>query len=252
MVETLATLTRRIPLDGIYNFRDLGGYRSADGRTVRWRTVYRSDALRWASDSDVRTVARGLGVNTVVDLRTEHAVAEEGTGPIVSRVKQYHHLPLFGEAEVRHWQSEQQAYELTDLYVWILESRGKRIRHVFEQLAQVSSYPVVFHCFAGKDRTGVIAALLLGALGISRKQIVADYALTEGALSRIIARLEAQPRRDGPARPPSFLEARPETMTALLDWIDERHGSVPGYLSSVGVSETVTQQLCSALLVRHH
>ena len=170
---------RLVPLEAIHNFRDLGGYELADGRTIGWGRLFRADGLYRATDLDVDTFD-GIGLRTVVDLRSSPETAEWGSFPVDRHPVAYVHLPIIDAT----WR-EQELPEVddsdrgtVDFLVWayrdMLRAGGDRFAAAMHTLALPESMPAVFHCAAGKDRTGVLAALILGALGIDRQLVVAD------------------------------------------------------------------------------
>src|SRR5262249_59567913 len=138
---------------------DLGGYPAADRRTVRWRRVFRSDALHLLTRPDVARIRDELGVRDVIDLRSSAEVRSEGRGPLAEHAVRFHHVPLF-DAEVRGEDRERAArISLADRYVFLTDLAGDRIARVVRMLADADA-PAVYHSAAGKDRTGVVSALL--------------------------------------------------------------------------------------------
>lgn len=241
-------MDRLINLDGCLNFRDLGGYPTRDGRRVRWRLLFRSDALHLLTASDVLRLRDELRIGEIVDLRSSSEVRADGQGPLAAEPIRFHHLPLFdGNAVANGDRSE--AYTLGDRYFLLAEFAKGPIGRVITVLAEASA-PAVYHCAAGKDRTGVISAVLLSLLGVKDEIIVADYAATQQNLDAIIDRLMAS---DGyqtmlSALPPDTLHAKPETMIALLDRIRTEYGSMQAYARSADVSEEAIERLRARLL----
>lgn len=233
-------MQRHIPLDGCLNFRDLGGYPTRDGRRVRWRRLFRSDALHRLSADDVRRLRGELAVATVVDLRSSGERRTERPGPLAAEDVRFHHVPLFdGGGEL-----PTEPTTLSDRYFALAEYAKGAVVRVVEVLAG-SDGPALYHCAAGKDRTGLISAVLLGALGVRDEVIVADYALTRQNLDAIIERLDETEgyREMLAALPPDTLHAEPETMVSLLDRVRERYGSMREYLRSAGTDEATFRQL---------
>lgn len=235
---------RWIPLEGCYNFRDLGGYATADGRRVRRGRLYRSDGLQLLTDADVRRIEDELGVRAVIDLRTDVEVDTDGVGKLaVDR----HHLPIF-DSEPRDG-APPLPVDLGELYFAMIRFARKRIARVLDCIASQED-PTIFHCAAGKDRTGVVGAVILGLLGVEERDIVDDYAFTSRNLDRIVARLEGS---DGYAvvyreLPPETLHAAPETMASLLARTRERYGSMREYARFAGVGDGTLARLEARLL----
>jgi protein-tyrosine phosphatase len=242
-------MLRLIDLEGCLNFRDLGGYPAADGRAVRWRRVFRSDALHLLTPGDVARIRDELGVRDVIDLRSSAELRSEGQGPLAEHAVRFHHVPLF-DAEVRSEDRERAAQiTLADRYVFLAELAGERIARVVRLLADADT-PAVYHCAAGKDRTGVISALLLGLLGVPDEVIVADYVATRENLDAIVDRLRSL---DGyramlDALPPDTMHAEPETMLEFLARLRETHGSIEAYARQAGLPSDAVARLRERLL----
>ncbi|GGP02945.1 tyrosine-protein phosphatase [Nonomuraea glycinis] len=224
-------MSRHIKFTNIHNFRDVGGYATKDGRTVRWRRLYRADSLGRLSGQDLDTF-RALRVKTVIDLRHAHEVAGSGRVPEEDGLA-YHNLPVEG----RRWNNVPYdgtppvARFLADRYLEVTEDGVAHLRTAVTTIAQADCAPVVVHCAAGKDRTGLLTAMILSLVGVAEDDIVADYALTGLATERFIAdwrlRHPDAPMWDG------FGLAPAETMRLFLDDLASRHGSVEGYVTDV-------------------
>jgi protein-tyrosine phosphatase len=243
-------MQRLIVLDGCLNFRDLGGYPTTDGRRVRWRQLFRSDALHLLSGADVAHLRDTLHIGDVVDLRSTAEVETDGRGPLGAETIRFHHLPLFdGDTTARS--ERPAAYTLADRYFLLAEFAKVPIARVITTLAGTTA-PAVYHCAAGKDRTGVISAVLLGLLGVRDEIIVADYAATQENIDAIIDRLMASEGYQTllSALPPDTLHAQPETMVSFLARIRLEYGSMHEYARSAGVPDEAIVQLEARLLTR--
>jgi protein-tyrosine phosphatase len=243
------TVERQIDLDGCVNFRDLGGYPTVDGRRVRWRTLFRSDALHALTPDDVCRFRDELGMTDIVDLRSSYELENEGRGSLETEAIAFHHLPLFDGNTSAADREAAMHLSLGERYLGLMEIAREPIARVIEKLA-LSKGGAIYHCAAGKDRTGVISAVLLGALGVSNDLIVADYALSSENLDAIIDRLVnmkgyAHTVEDLPA---DTLHARPETMQTVVATIDTNYGSMAGYLCDIGVTDETLALLRSKCL----
>ena len=241
-------MERHIVLEGCLNFRDLGGYPTADGRRLRWRRLFRSDALQGLSEADVRLLRDEIGLGAVVDLRSSAELEREGQGLLAKEAIPFHHLPLFdGNGPANPPPAE--AINLADRYFLLAEFAKSAIAQVVTVLAE-SGAPAVYHCAAGKDRTGVISAVLLGLLGVRDEVIVVDYALSQRNLDGIIDRLNQMEgyRSMLEQLPPDTLHAEPETMIQLLERVGEKYGSMREYLASAGVGAQVVERLEAQVL----
>ncbi|MEU7867430.1 tyrosine-protein phosphatase [Dactylosporangium sp. NPDC049140] len=214
----------------LFNFRDLGGYATADGRVTRWRRLFRSDSLSRIDPADAASFT-ALGVRTVIDLRRPREVERDGRVHAFHGLT-YHHLhPVHAE-----WEEATDAAETSDArwlanrYLDLAEHGHAAITAAVEVIADADNAPVVVHCVAGKDRTGVVSAVTLGALGVPDDVIAEDYALTQGATERSMQFL----RRLNPEvakMPTRWLDSPAETMQLFLADLRERHGSVRAYLA---------------------
>jgi protein-tyrosine phosphatase len=242
-------LKRRIDVEGCNNLRDLGGYPTEDGGRVRWRTLFRADALHHLSVSGVATLSEELRIGDVVDLRSSAEVALDGRGPLEGESVRFHHHPLF-DGDVSPADRERAfGLSLGDMYYGMLDRARGPIARVLETLAGAEA-PAVFHCTAGKDRTGVVSAVILGLLGVRDEVIVADYAASREALDAIVERLmSSEGYRDMWSHlPPDTLHADPETMASLLARVRAEFGSMRDYARAIGVADADVDRLARRLL----
>lgn len=256
--------SRLISLEGGCNFRDLGGYETTDGRRVRQGHLYRSGVLAYFTPRDHKTLSQ-LGIRAICDLRRDEERLHEPTK-----------WPNATDVELLHWDDERDHTSTSKLYgkrtsadtrAAMLELyRGMplwldlRLRGLFECVA-AGGVPMLFHCSAGKDRTGLAAALLLSVLGVPRDTILADYAMTNEAVDLEqflqLRRKSAlglgslkHPLLEMPeeARGP-MLRADTDYLAAALAQIESEYRSVDSYLSeALGVNETQREQLKGLLL----
>jgi protein tyrosine/serine phosphatase len=232
---------RWIELDGAVNVRDVGGLTTRDGRTTKAGVLLRSDNLQGLSDKDVRRLVDDHGVRTVLDLRTPTEVRSEGPGPLVAEGLRHVNLdliPTWDEDEgtdriVPHERREEG--DLSHFYLTYLDAMPQSVVDALRVIADSASGPVVVHCAAGKDRTGVIVALALHVAGVQRDEIVADYALTGERIEAIRDRLASSPTyaEDMKSRPLDDMRPHPLSMRHLLDRLDEL-GGVEAWLTEHG------------------
>jgi protein-tyrosine phosphatase len=241
---------RQLSLEGCFNFRDLGGYPTADGRRVRWRRLFRADSLSRLTGPDFEQLG-AVGLATVVDLRTASEVTERGRVEWPAPGITYHHLPMLDVLPERDEYVEWAAPAfVADRYTDMLATGAPAVADALRVLADPRSHPAVIHCAAGKDRTGIISALVLGLLGVSDEDIVSDYALSRDNMTRMLVRLREE--RPGAvteikASAAAIVAAEPETMHAFLSRFRADHGSFEGFASGLGLSGAVGA-LRSALL----
>jgi len=212
--------------------------------------LFRSDTLHGLTPEGADRVVDELGVGAIVDLRSTGEVGVDGRGRLGDRPPVYYHLPLFDGPLIVD-PALPNPMTLADRYFLIVEQAKVPIARVITALAECST-PAVYHCTAGKDRTGLISAVVLGLLGVSDEVIVADYAATQENLDAIIDRLtQTDGYRDAfDHLPPDTLHAKPATMLSLLDRLCDRYGSIRGYASDIGLSDAVIGRLEGGLLER--
>lgn len=240
---------RLVELEGCLNFRDLGGYPTDSGNTVRWGQLYRADGLHHLSQTDVRHLRDEIGLGDIIDLRSSQELALDGRGRLETERIRFHHLPLFDVDRPTEQRAAAPVANLAELYLLMAEHAKAPIRRVIATLANTDS-PAVYHCAAGKDRTGVISALILGLLGVAHEVIVADYAASRENLDAIVERLQSS---EGYADmwkelPPDTLHANPETMIETLAGVDARYGGMEGYAREAGLSQAELDALRNRLL----
>jgi len=241
----------RVALEGLHNFRDIGGYATADGRVVRRGRVFRSDALHRMTAADVERV-RALGIVSVVDLRAPDEVAHVGTGLIDDLDARYHNLPT-RPAVLSADAPTGEVTSAPERYLGYLSEGPGSFAGLIALLADPAHTPAVFFCNAGKDRTGVAAAMVLGVCGVPDPVIADDYGRTQAALDAI----RAASAREYPADvkawrnlSPDMAHARAETMLAFLALLQERVGGWAAYLASLGVDAATLDAVRESLLGR--
>jgi protein-tyrosine phosphatase len=239
---------RVVKLEGCLNFRDLGGYPTSGGRSLQWRRVFRSDALHRLTSSDVEHLRDRLGVTTIIDLRSTGELRAEGRGALEAEPLAFHHLPLF-DGETGRTTSWANDLTLADRYFLLCKVARDPIARVVTALAEAPG-PAVYHCAAGKDRTGVISAVLLGLLDVPDEVIVADYVATQENLDAIIARLLETEGYQAmlAALPPDTLHAEGVTMIDFLQRMRAEYGSMQAYARDAGVDDAALRHLETRLL----
>lgn len=235
---------RYIALEGAYNVRDIGGYPTHDGRQTRWRTLLRADSLHRLTPTAQRQLL-DYGLGQVVDLRYSGEVSASPNPFAASEAVRYHNIPLFQPPPANPTAATPPPPPSLDgLYRMILDYFPGQIKGVMENLLTHNGSAALVHCSAGKDRTGVIVALLLDNAGVPHEHIVHDYALTGGYLAPIMDDL-----RQG--RPPTLtveqyekmLACEPEYMQITLDYLTVQFGGSSAYLRHIGLSDTQVQSL---------
>ncbi len=235
--------------DGCVNVRDLGGFATESGATTQFGRVVRADNISRLSAAGRRALV-DHGVRRIVDLRFPEERAGDGPGePPVEVV----HVSLLGERRTDEWQAEQNAAmdaseDAADYLVWsygrFLDLYRDRFAAALEAVAGAPPGAVLLHCMGGKDRTGLVSALLLRLVGVPVETVAADYAVTEAALAPTAAAWIAEAPDDAERRRRILLQPAPaQAIVSVLAGLQERHGGVRAYLRRAGLDDEVLDRL---------
>ncbi len=229
----------------IFNFRDVGGHRGLDGRTVKRRRLYRSDDLSHLHEADMPWF-RQTGVRTVLDLRRATEIARVGRVPVSDGVSYLNLDPGHREwTETPFEPGMDPRRYLADRYHDLLEQGAPRLAEAIALIADEATAPVVVHCVAGKDRTGVLCALTLALLGVADEDIDADYARSEEGNRRWVEWMRAN-GRDVTVQ--GWWRSPRGTMALFLSELRKRHGSVEAPLYDAGLKPRDVTALRAHLL----
>lgn len=239
---------RHYRFDGCFNFRDIGGYVGMDGKTVAWGQYLRSGRQDRMTESDLARVAQ-LKINTQIDLRREEEVSSQGRGPLSSLGASYILNSVLTDHTISNLNRETGitgtrylGYLQYDLAPW---------QRLFTLLSDPNLYPVLVHCTAGKDRTGVTTALLLSVLGVDRSVIEADFVMTNLDVERQVSFVENGPGIPRGMSREAFVYAagvREDAMDIFLNGLDERYGGPMDFLRSIGIDDDMQQSMRDVLL----
>lgn len=232
---------RTLPIEGGHNLRDLGGYRTQDGRQLKWRTLYRAGALYGLPEQSCAAL-RELGIRAICDLRTP---TERTRNPMEWHdgldIHYYGGVTLKSGAQLEQTLSdgtalrERMRARMFSIYTSLPFEQAASYRHLFTLLA-AGSVPLLFNCAAGKDRTGLAAALLLTALGVPRETVLEDYLLSNEWATRLRVMMASRhPRHESTLADPDALAPVLAADTAYLDLsfqtIERNCGSLEAYLA---------------------
>jgi protein-tyrosine phosphatase len=244
-------LSRLLPLKGTFNVRDVGGYRTTDGRQVKWKTLLRGDALH-SLDDESRMHLASYGLQSSIDLREDderEAAPDRFDGEVRSIS-----VPLFslGASTVMGETLDHTSLTtLEDVYRLLVRTRGSAIATAIRQLADPANVPAIVHCSAGKDRTGVVIALVLAVIGVPDEVIAADFAATglflnEEFRQALLARSESL-RRDSTVVE-RMLSCEPALILGILEEIRSEYGDIDVYLVQHGLELAELRSLRTVLL----
>ena len=233
-------LERHYPFEGCFNFRDIGGYLNQDGKRVRKGLYFRAGRQDRMSDKDLSQLS-DLKISTQIDLRRPDEVLEQGKGPLEAMGAKYINIAVIPEGG-----SDQLSRLVGDTgisgkrYLGYLEFGPTSWLRLFGILASEDNLPVVLHCTAGKDRTGVSTAFLLSILGVSRDVIEADYLLTNLDTERQADFIESTvgyPEGYDREKMISVAGVPKDAMKVFLDGMESKWGSAVEYLEKIGVTQ---------------
>lgn len=243
---------RHIPLTGAYNIRDLGGYRTGSGDKTKWRRLLRADSPHRLSGQDKEKLM-DEGLTTVIDLRSQNELQKAPNPFAMLPHVNYRNIALFDNLApdtMRNKRATPSSDPLFDFYLTTLANRQVAIRNVMTAIAEAPQGTVMFHCTAGKDRTGLISALLLGLAQVEETEIVSDYAQTKPLITELVQEFLELARNNGTDvenyRP--LLECTPETMHKVVIHIRQQYTSVPDFLTGIGLEKAERKRLKTRLL----
>lgn len=232
---------RCLPLAGTKNFRDLGGYETNHGRMVRWRALYRSDSLHNLTRGDL-DLLRGLSLARVIDFRAQHE--KEAEPDRLPADIQCVEIPIL-DSSTKVWHDSRKEFEknlgsivpsqfMLQTNVELATQFTPQMRQFVHEILSVNGLPVLFHCAAGKDRTGFAAAILLRLLDVPHRVVMEDYLLSNryflaahrGKLA-LFRLLKGKRFIDAVM---DFMEARPEYLSAAFEALDRQYGSFENYV----------------------
>ena len=246
---------RFLAWEACLNTRDLGGLLTCSGQAIRWKALVRSENTANLTLAGRQAVV-DYGIRTVIDLRfpgelldspSPFAAPQDAPG---QDSPDYLNIPLDADQDLV-WPNEfTPAQAMCDLYVRLLETNRRHVAAVLTAVARARPGGVLFHCHAGKDRTGLVSAVLLALAGVPEEYIVEDYAVTYLRLEQ--RRLELLNQPDLTPQKRAYLDVltrhMPETMHLTLAYLNQRYGSVEGYLRSASFSLEDQSRLCARLL----
>ena len=260
--RSLTTAERILPLKNAVNFRDLGGYETEDGRFVKWAHIYRAGNLHRLSAADQQYLQQ-LDLKLVCDLRSARASRRRPDRFLPNLARKLYHLPMRNPSRLFGLQaigaalfrpSTMNRLMVKGYIELVIEGNAAVIATTLSQLAHADNLPCLIHCAAGKDRTGVIIALLLALLGVPDVTIIADYSLSNAYYDDFARAIEPGIR---PLTPWGFTShslyplhiAHPQTLQDTFAYIRQKYGSILSYLSDrAGLKPYMINQIQANLL----
>jgi protein-tyrosine phosphatase len=248
---------RVIQFESIANFRDLGGYAAMKSRTTAWRRLYRSGGLLRMTEGDKAYLKNEIKLKTVIDLRSPEEPKKLQEIRLLEGIGAKYFNVQFKWPVADYYKKEMELYASTSdmgvVYLHRIRHEGfaQRLFTILEMMADAQYYPLLFHCGAGKDRTGVLASMVLKLIGVSDGDIINDYILTDASMEDVKQRICADPETSDEVRnlPDFTWRAPPQFMRTFLEGLKQEYGSAPGYLKKYGAEKTLVKRLEKALLM---
>jgi protein-tyrosine phosphatase len=253
---------RLLSFSGAKNFRDLGGYQTADGRTVRWGMLYRSDSLHKLNAGDIKRLS-ALSLDRIIDFRSEMETKREPDrlpGEWTGRLVEIPILDSTTQATqesrkefLRNLKNIDPIQYMNQMNIELATKFTPQMKQFIGEVLSANGKPILFHCAAGKDRTGFAAAILLRALGVPQEVVLQDYQLTNQYLEKGYAMALTLMRlvkgKTFSVSIGKFMQAHPEYLGAAFASIDQQYGSFDGYLSQgLGLAKHDTERLGTVYL----
>ncbi len=252
-----------IKLEGVPNFRDLGGYRTADGRKIRHRRIFRSGGLNKLTNDDFITLSK-LGLRLVCDLRSEHerrnepTVWPEGLAPDTLHLNVNADLRAGNDEIIKELLRDPSGRGavavMMNVYRQVPDMLKKYLGTLFSSLSAGNQVPLIFHCTAGKDRTGILSAITLLALGVPRDTVYEDYLKTRKYIKPLEIKISKFLRpMFAPDDPPqevvmAFVDVRESYLDEAMAVLGEKHGRIDDYLRSAGITGEQIDLLRNSML----
>jgi protein-tyrosine phosphatase len=246
---------RHLRFKSVTNFRDIGGYRTQQGRTIAWRRIYRSGELARLNQEEYDRLTKEIGLTAIVDLRSDFEVKRQGIGLPAGATIKYYNIAFITDGG-KTADVEAHRYEtftnMGQFYLDIAQNKGfgAKIVKALEVIAEPENHPLVFNCAIGKDRTGILAAMLLSSLSVAEKDIIEDYSLSDSYMGELRRALESHGTvpDDVKKMPDFFWRADPASMELFLATLRKEYGSVADYLRHMGCEPSLKERLEKALL----
>ena len=250
-IISMQSYSREVNFEGIINFRDLGGYRAKNNRTVAWRRLFRSGYLHPMTARDSLRLKEEFKLTSVIDLRRKKDDQQAKEKNLLDNAGiKYFNAPFIS------FSKEEQQFSFSrmgEAYLFRISHKeyGKSIISALEIIADSANHPLLFHCGAGKDRSGLVAAFTLSVLGVAEDDIIADYILSARHMQKLVVLMSNEPNIPDDIKnlPAWSWEATPEAMASLMSYLKREFGSAQGYLEACGTEPSLFDRLEKALLI---
>jgi len=232
----------RIGLQGTYNTRDLGGYVISGGYMTRWHRIFRSDDVAYLTENDFK-VLESFKVKTVIDLRSPGEIKVSPNQFSSMEHIDYHHISLINRENYGLNDKDDPKDALKAMYIYVLNHEKDAVLKVLHTIAEAKEGAILYHCIAGKDRTGIISMLLLGLSGVDDQDIVSNYEITYTNVRR-------NPRlANMPYEVPEYLiQSHYQNMEETIAYIKKEYNSFESYIKHIGLRDELIQAIKQRLV----
>ncbi len=220
---------------------------------VAWRRLFRSGELNLMTESDLVILSKDLGVISVIDLRSDLEIKKNGLGLLTNSPIRHHNISLISDggdrqANIKRFKG---FTDMGEFYAHLIQKPdfGQKLIAALEIIAEPANHPLVYHCSAGKDRTGILTIILLSTLGVLDNDIMADYCLSAPSTELVYNRIKSDPQLAlDSGLPDYFWRVTPQTVSIFLAGIRTRYGSARNYIEDQGAHNSLAHRLQKALL----
>jgi len=240
---------RRLDIPGAFNVRDLGGYPTRSGNVTAWRALLRAGCLHNATPGGPGGLLN-YGVRAIIVLRSPREIAKSPAPLEIRDAVTYHHIPVVEDAALPGT-TDTIPEDLAALYRIFLDGSQPAMLRIFAAMASASRGTILFNCTAGKDRTGVVAALLLGLADVERASIASDYSESAHNLEPLFASIRLSLQAAPPVERILFerlLGSDKHMMALTLAYLDDRYGGAETYLRQIGLEDAQVLRIKSRLI----
>ncbi|WP_158591832.1 tyrosine-protein phosphatase [Oceanobacillus halophilus] len=226
----------RLPIDNLENCRELGGYETKYGQQTKWHSFLRSSDLSGIEEKDIRFL-KEYGVNTVIDLRRKNEIVKAKNPLSDTDFVDYHNIPFITDtiSDITKYYGKDQELTVSEFYIQLLNQKDS-VKQIFETIHFAKEGCILFHCRVGKDRTGVLALLLLGLAGVRKKDIIANYEVSYSKLESL-----HDFKQEDTSLPLSFLYSNREYMMTAYEFIKNNYGTFEDYLLSTNLNPEIIE-----------
>lgn len=230
----------RLPIESLENCRELGGYNTKDGQQTRWHSFLRSSEMSQLKEEEIEFL-KAYGVRTIIDLRRKNEIEEQRNQLEYRDDFDYYNIPFITQSiyDITKYKDGPDDFTMGDFYIELL-GKKEAVKQIFETIYHANDGAVLFHCRVGKDRTGVLAMLLLGLAGVEKKDIVSNYEISYSKLESLHD-LESD-------LPVNYLYSNREYILQAIDYVVKYYGTYENYLLSTGLTEEILLHIKEKLI----